>query len=145
MSLLLLIDCLRLFLCHGAEASQREEVVTHPVEVLVGTGVDRFGLEEGHKTALGPPTNSAGDVQLRSGQATGWKNEILQRRQLLRVSVNPLLERICVVRVKSSLVDLALGADLLGLAGCGHVRAQIQQTSLQLFQLLADFGRQILD
>ena len=121
MSFFLLIDCLCLFLHHGAEASQREKVVTHPVEVLVGASVDRFGFEEGHKAALGPPTNSTGDVQLRSGQATGWKNEIFQRRQLLRVSVNPLLERICVVSVKSSLVDLALGAGLLSLAGCGHV------------------------
>ena len=90
-SLFLLVDRLHLLLNHGTVASQREKVVAHPVQVLVGTRVDRFGLEEGHEATLGSPAYSAGDVQLRGGQASRRKNEILQRRQLLRIAVNPLL------------------------------------------------------
>ncbi len=103
---------------HGPRPAPGRTKVGQAVEVADGLGAHRFPPRQRDGLALGPAHDGARQVAARRRLAAGWQDEILQRRQVLVVGVEPLLQPGDVGSIDS------------GVAGDAQFAAEVEQLVL---------------
>ena len=84
-------------------------------------------------------------MELRCSKSTTWENKALKRRQLGIHSIDPLLQRICVVGIKGSVLELSLVLFFICLSWCSNMSANVDKTGLDVLELpiVVEYGLRV--
>ncbi|MNP59596.1 hypothetical protein D3C76_1546010 [compost metagenome] len=115
---------------------RRKEIVRQTVQIGQHLGIDLLHLAQRNRTAFGAPAHGPADVQRRSQRRSPRQNELLQRRILRLMPVNPSFQALR--QFRRHLIAAFRQLDI------SEIRAAIEELLLDLQQFFAKIAKRLL-